>query len=88
MIKFRQYTPCLHTQRKLFLILNCKTIIFFKIDTKQHIKVGVKIDELDMTAAESKATHDEIKKYVLEKHGLKVPDLYISQVKRKCGIDV
>lgn len=41
-----------------------------------------------MTAAESKATNDEIKKYVLEKHGLKVPDLYISQVKRKCGIDV
>lgn len=41
-----------------------------------------------MTAAESKAAYDEIKAYVLEKHGLKVSSLYISQVKRKCGLDV
>ncbi len=41
-----------------------------------------------MTAAESKATYDEIKGYVLEKHELKVSSLYISQVKRKCGLDV
>ena len=44
------------------------------------------MDELDVTAAESKATYDEIKAYVLEKYGLKVSSLYISQVKRKCGI--
>ena len=44
------------------------------------------LDELDLTSAESKATYDEIKAYVLEKHGLKVSSLYISQVKRKCGI--
>ena len=47
-----------------------------------------KMDELDLTSAESKATYDEIKAYVLEKHGLKVSSLYISQVKRKCGLDV
>ncbi len=41
-----------------------------------------------MTAAENKATHDEIKAYVLEKYGLKVSSLYISQVKRMCGLDV
>ena len=41
-----------------------------------------------MTAAESKATYDEIKGYVLEKHELKVSSLYISQVKRKYGLDV
>ena len=46
------------------------------------------LDELDLTSAESKATYDEIKAYVLEKHGLKVSSLYISQVKRKCGLDV
>ena len=46
------------------------------------------MDGMDLTAAESKATHDEIKKDVLEKHGLKVPGLYIFQVKRKCGMDV
>ena len=46
------------------------------------------LDELDLTAAESKATYEEIKEYVLAKYGLKVSSLYISQVKRKCGLDV
>ena len=41
-----------------------------------------------MAATESKATYDEIKAYVLEKFGLKVYSLYISQVKRKCGLEV
>ena len=59
-----------------------------KLNTKQHIGVELNLDELDLTAAESKATYDEIKAYVLEKYGLKVPSLYISQVKRKCGLDV
>lgn len=59
-----------------------------KLNTKQHVEVEVKIDELDLTAAESKATYEEIKKYVLEHTGLKVSSLYISQVKRKCGLDV
>ncbi|MBS4960975.1 MAG: 23S rRNA (uracil(1939)-C(5))-methyltransferase RlmD [Clostridiales bacterium] len=59
-----------------------------KLNTKQHIEVEIKMDELDLTAAESKATYDEIKAYMLEKHGLKVSSLYISQVKRKCGLDV
>lgn len=44
------------------------------------------MDELDLTAAESKATYEEIKKYVLEHTGLKVSNLYIAQVKQKCGI--
>ena len=39
-----------------------------------------------MTAAESKATYEEIKEYVLEHTGLKVSRLYIAQVKRKFGI--
>lgn len=59
-----------------------------KLNTKQHIEVEIKMDELDLTAAESKATYEEIKEYVLEKHELKVSSLYISQVKRKCGLDV
>ena len=41
-----------------------------------------------MTAAESKATYEEIKAYVLEQFGLKVSSLYISQIKRKCGLEV
>lgn len=52
------------------------------------IEVEIELDELDLTSAESKATYAEIKEYVLKEHGLKVPNLYISQVKRKCGIEV
>ena len=59
-----------------------------KLRAKQHIEIDLSMDELDLTAAESKATYDEIKAYVLEKHGLKVSSLYISQIKRKCGLDV
>ena len=59
-----------------------------KLHTDQHIEVELNLDELDLTTAESKATYDEIKAYVLEKHGLKVSSLYISQVKRKCGLDM
>lgn len=46
----------------------------------------VKLDEMDLIAAESKSTYEEIKEYVLEHTGLKVSNLYIAQVKRKCGI--
>ena len=52
------------------------------------IEVEIELDELDLTTAESKATYAEIKEYVLKEHGLKVSNLYISQVKRKCGIEV
>ncbi len=57
-----------------------------KLNTKQHIEVELNMDELDLTSAESKATYDEIKEYVLEHTGLKVSHLYIAQVKRKHGI--
>ncbi len=63
-------------------------VLLSKLNTKQHIEVELNLDELDLTSAESKATYDEIKAYVLEKHGLKVSSRYISQVKRKCGLDV
>ena len=63
-------------------------VLLSKLNTKQHIEVELNLDELDLTAAESKATYDEIKAYVLEKYGLKVSSLYISQVKRKCGLDM
>lgn len=52
------------------------------------IEVEIELDELDLTSAESKATYKEIQEYVLEEHGLKISNLYISQVKRKCGIGV
>ena len=53
-----------------------------------YVEVELELDELDVTSAESKATYKEIQEYVLKAHGLKVSNLYISQVKRKCGIEV
>ena len=52
------------------------------------IEIDLDLDELDVTSAELKATYQEIKDYVLKEFGLKVSNLYISQVKRKCGIEV
>ena len=54
-----------------------------KLHSDHHIEVELEMDELDLTAAESKATYEEIKKYVLEHTGLKVSNLYIAQVKQK-----
>ena len=52
------------------------------------IEIDLDLDELDATSAETKATYEEIKEYVKEKYQLKVSNLYISQIKRKCGIEV
>ena len=52
------------------------------------IEIDLDLDELDATSAELKETYQEIKDYVLKEFGLKVSSLYISQVKRKCGIEV
>lgn len=57
-----------------------------KLHAKQHIEIDLNMDELDLTAAESKATYEEIKAYVLETTGLRVSQLNIAQVKRKYGI--
>ncbi|HEN3152391.1 23S rRNA (uracil(1939)-C(5))-methyltransferase RlmD [Streptococcus agalactiae] len=59
-----------------------------KLDVDKHIDVEIKLDELDLTSAESKATYAQIKEYVWNKFGLKVPTLYIAQIKRKCGIEL
>ena len=52
------------------------------------IEIDLDLDELEATSAEPKATYQEIKDYVLKEFGLKVSNLYISQIKRKCGIEV
>lgn len=57
-----------------------------KLDIHQKITVDLKMAELDVTAAETKATYEEIREYVKEHTGLNVSNLYIAQVKRKCGI--
>ncbi|HGC9115426.1 TPA: 23S rRNA (uracil(1939)-C(5))-methyltransferase RlmD [Streptococcus agalactiae] len=57
-----------------------------KLDVDKHIDVEIKLDELDLTSAESKATYAQIKEYILKKFDLKVSTLYIAQIKKKCGI--
>ena len=57
-----------------------------KLQSKEHIEIEVKMDELDLTSAESKATYEEIREYVFEHTGLKVSHLYIAQVKQEYGI--
>ncbi len=59
-----------------------------KLNTEHHIEVDLELNELDLTSSESKATYEEIKDYVLKTTGLKVSSLYISQVKRKLGLEV
>ena len=54
-----------------------------------YINVTIELDDMDVTSAETKVTYDEIKKYVAEHNDrMKVSNLYISQVKKKCGIEV
>ena len=51
-----------------------------------YIDITVDMDELDLTSSEAKATYDEIKDYIFDKHSVKVSSLYIAQVKQKYGI--
>ena len=56
-------------------------------EAKHHVNVRLDMDEMDLTAAESKATYEEIKKYVAKHNdGMKVSNLYIAQIKQKHGI--
>lgn len=57
-----------------------------KVD--DYIEVSLPLDSADVTASETKATYREIKEYILNKFGVKVSSLYISQVKRKNGLEV
>ncbi|MBU3878189.1 23S rRNA (uracil(1939)-C(5))-methyltransferase RlmD [Faecalicatena sp. AGMB00832] len=61
-------------------------VLLSKLKSTKSIEVEIKLDEMDLTQAESKATYAEIKEYVLKNTGLKVSQLYIAQVKRKHGI--
>lgn len=66
---------------------HCETVVLLSRKMPDDkIEVDLDLDELDLTSAESKATYQEIKDHVLKEYGFKVSTLYISQVKRKCGI--
>lgn len=58
-----------------------------EIDSKK-VRVEFSLEDMDMSGFQKGATYERIKAYVLEKFELKVSSLYISQIKRKCGLDV
>ena len=58
-----------------------------EVDSKK-IRVEFSLEDMDMSEFQDGATYPQIKEYVLEHTGLKVSNLYISQIKRKCGIGV
>lgn len=61
-------------------------VLLSKLKTKKHVNIELHADELDLTSSECKATYNNIKQYVFDKYGFKVSNLYIAQVKEKCGI--
>lgn len=58
-----------------------------EVDSKK-VRVEFSLEDMDMSEFQNGATYPQIKAYVLEHTGLKVSSLYISQVKRKCGLEV
>lgn len=73
-------------------ILSChvETVVLLskgEVDSKK-IRVEFSLEDMDMSEFQDGATYTQIKDYVLEHSGLKVSNLYISQIKRKCGIEV
>lgn len=57
-----------------------------KLNTEHHLDIEIGEDELSEINFSKDATYGEIKKYVLDKYGLKVSSLYIAQIKRKHGL--
>lgn len=69
---------------------NVETVVLLskgEIDSKK-VRVEFSLEDMDMSGFQKGATYEQIKAYVLEHSGLKVSSLYISQIKRKCGLEV
>ena len=69
---------------------HCETVVLLskgEVDSKK-IRVEFSLEDMDMSEFQDGATYTQIKDYVLEHSGLKVSNLYISQIKQKCGIEV
>lgn len=61
-------------------------VLLSKLKSSKSLEVKIELNEMDLTKAESKATYEEIKEYVVKNNGFKVSQLYIAQVKRKHGL--
>ena len=84
--EFKEATPC-----DMFPWTgHVETVVLLskgEIDSKK-VRVEFSLEDMDMSDFQDKATYTQIKDYVLEHSGLKVSNLYISQIKRKCGLEV
>ena len=91
LLKERGYTIQSATAADLFpRCAHVETVVLLskgEIDSK-NIRVEFSLEDMDMSEFQDGATYPQIKAYVLEHTGLKVSSLYISQVKRKCGLEV
>ena len=90
------FKKCGYTTNKIELVdmfpktEHIETVVLLskgKVDSKK-IRVEFSLEDMDMSEFQDGATYPQIKEYVLEHSGLKVSNLYISQIKRKCGIEV
>ncbi|MBE7012351.1 MAG: 23S rRNA (uracil(1939)-C(5))-methyltransferase RlmD [Ruminococcaceae bacterium] len=61
-------------------------VLLSKLKSSKSVSIELDLDDLEITAAEAKATYGEIKGYILNKYGFKVSSLNIAQVKQECGI--
>ena len=80
LLAIRQFLPRMKVETVVLLSKG-------EIDSKK-VRVEFSLEDMDMSGFQKGATYEQIKTYVLEHSGLKVSSLYISQVKRKCGLDV
>ena len=91
LLKDQGYTLASATAADLFpRCSHVETVVLLskgEIDSK-NIRVEFSLEDMDMSEFQDGATYPQIKAYVLEHTGLKVSSLYISQVKRKCGLEV
>lgn len=69
---------------------NVETVVLLSkgmVDNRK-VKVDFSLEDMDLSEFKGKETYEQIKAYVLEQTGLKVSNLYIAQIKKKCGLDV
>ena len=64
-----------------------ETVVLLSGKNKETVNFDIDVPSLGIRTSE-RATYSEIKQYIKEKYNLNVSNLYIAQVKEKCGIDM
>ena len=87
---YRGNNRCVLRQKHALINSREETIVLLSkgmVDNRK-VKVDFSLEDMDLSEFKGKATYEQIKVYVLEQTGLKVSNLYIAQIKKKCGLDV